>query len=78
LKYESHIAVAWRLGVDVLAPDIDAATGGAFQSGDNTQEGRLAASGRSEQNTKLTVGDLKRNLIQDLPIAEGFGKCVNG
>ena len=61
-----------------MAADIDAAARGAFQSGDDAQERRLAASRRPEQNTKLAVGDGKRNLIQDPRVAEGFGYSVNG
>jgi hypothetical protein len=63
LKYKSHIAVARRGGVDALAADIDAAARGVFQSGNDAQERRFAASRRAEQNTKLTIGDCKRNLI---------------
>jgi hypothetical protein len=63
LKYKSHIAVARRCGVDALAADIDAPARGVFQSGDDAQERCLAASRRAEQNTKLTVGDLKGDLI---------------
>jgi hypothetical protein len=63
LKYESDIAVARRCVVDALATDIDITTRGSFQAGDDAQERRLAASRRTEQNTKLTVGDCKRNLI---------------
>jgi hypothetical protein len=63
LKYESYIAVARRCGVDALSADIDAATRRVFQSGDDAQERCLAASGRAEQNTKLTIGDGKRNLV---------------
>jgi hypothetical protein len=63
LKYESYIAVARRCGVDALAADIDAATRGVFQSGNDAQECCLAASGRAEQNTKFTIGDGERNLL---------------
>jgi hypothetical protein len=63
LKYEGNIAAARRQRVDALATDIDAATRCAFQSGDDAQECRLTASRRAEQNTKLTVGDFKGNLI---------------
>jgi hypothetical protein len=63
LKYESHIAVARGCGVDALVADIDAATRGVFQSGDDAQERRLAAPGRAEQNTKLTIRDDKGNIV---------------
>ena len=55
--------VRWQT-FEVFVEQQDFTLGGLFESRDQTQERRLAATGRTEQGKKFVVLDLQRNVVE--------------
>src|SRR5579885_3128968 len=72
LEHHRDVAILGRHIVDQLVADIDLARSRLFQPGDHPQCGRLAATGRTDQHDKLTIGDIevdplhRRRLVKHL------------
>jgi hypothetical protein len=54
----------------VLAGQLDVARVGLLQAGDDPQDRALARPGRAEQGHELAGGDLERDPVDDLELAE--------
>lgn len=54
------------------AIDLDAAFIGNFKPGDTAQDGRLAATARTEQRQRASLRGRKRDVVDDSAIAEAF------
>src|SRR5262249_45340417 len=63
---------------DVLAVDRDGAGSGAVEAGDKAEKGGLAAAGGADEDDELAVGDLERDVVDDLGRAEGFRDSGKG
>ena len=72
LKHKGDVAFLRRQRVDACVVDVNGAAAGRFQSRDDAEERRLAATGRAEEHAKLAVGDLERNLLQNARVAESL------
>ncbi len=46
------------------------------QTGDHTQQGGFAASGRADENHELAIGDREVDTVQDRMIPIGLGDAV--
>src|SRR3954454_31073 len=46
------------------AADRDGALGGAVEAGDQVEQGRLAAAGRTEQRQAFTLGDMQAQVVE--------------
>ena len=63
---------------DVRAVDGDGAGGRAVEAGDEAEQGGLAAAGGADEDDELAVGDLERDVADDLGGAEGSGDVAEG
>ena len=59
---------------DVPIMDTDGARRGRIKTGDQSQQGRLAAPGRAHDRQELLRGDLEGNVIQDEEFSAPAGK----
>ena len=60
----------WRAAGDVTSLDLDAPGGRLLEPGDQTQRGRLAATGRAEQHAERASLDRKRHVVDRGAVAE--------
>jgi hypothetical protein len=59
LEHHGDAAVAWPHGVDTCFPEMDLAGGRGLKPGDDTQQGRLAAARRAQEDRELACGDFQ-------------------
>ena len=76
LEHHGDVAVARRQVVDAPAADVDFAAVVPFQPGDDAQQGGLAAARGAEQRQELAVGDVERDIVEDVDRAEFLGDFV--
>ena len=72
LKYEGNVALARSQGIDPFGTNENFAAARLFETSDQTQQGRFAATRRTEQDAKFAVGNVERNILQDLRGAEAL------
>ena len=78
LEDHGDVALGGLQVVDPPLADMDVAGGRRLQPGDDPQQGGLAAARRPEDDEKLAVGDLDRDLLQDLDAAEALDDVGDG
>ena len=66
LKNHGHVASPWRQRVNDAAADLHRPRRGFFESGDQTQRGRFATAGRSEQHDQFAVSNLQGQVAHGL------------
>ena len=74
LKYHRDIAVLRLNIIYYIITNMNLPAGDFFQSGNQSQYGRLAAARWADKGDKSAVRDRKGYSVQDLHIAEGFMK----
>ena len=62
LKHHGDVTVAWRLLVDACPADAQLPGGDVLQARDHVEGGRLSATGRSDEDDELAVGDGQRQV----------------
>ena len=72
LKYKSHLALARIDGEQVASVLRHAAGVRVIETGQDTQESRLAGSGRTQQGKKLARRDRQTDIVQ----CREFGKAA--
>jgi hypothetical protein len=70
LKNHRHAAFGGWYVVDDAAVDAQVAAADVFQSGDDPQQGRFAATRRADKNHELAVVDIEIDIAQDRRDAE--------
>src|SRR5690606_340788 len=78
LKHHADAAVLRFKPGDVLAADENLAVGDVQQPGDAVEQGRLAATGRSEQDDELALCDVEVKMLEHLHIAEVQRQVTDG
>jgi hypothetical protein len=77
LKNERYISISGRQAIHSPAIDEDLSTREIFQSSNEPKKRRFAAPGRTQEDAKLAVGDIERDVLQDLCQAEGLGDTID-
>ena len=77
LEHQAGVALPWRQRGDVALAQAHAARRRLDEAGDDPQGRGLAAAGRAEQDQKLAIADVDRNVIDRLEVAVAFGDPVN-
>jgi hypothetical protein len=72
LKYEGDVALARSHAIDPSGANENFAVAKLFETSDQTQQGRFAATRRTEQDAKFAVGNVERYILQDLRGAEAL------
>ncbi|MNL40628.1 hypothetical protein D3C87_1629910 [compost metagenome] len=73
LKHHGDIALTWPKTVDDLIVDDDLAAAYMFKPGDHAERGRLAASGRSDEDDEFLVLYIQVDATDSLIDTVGFG-----
>jgi hypothetical protein len=78
LKHHRDIAVLGCKVHDRASADQDIAAGRLVEPGNHVEQGRLAASGRPEQNQEAPVLELDVDAVKNLYGAVGFAHILDG
>src|SRR5262249_8789204 len=73
LEHHGKPPVRCRDLVDALAADLDLAGARLFESGDQAEQGRLAAAGWPDEHDEFAVFDFEVDAMDDAQSTEGFG-----
>src|SRR5689334_24684583 len=76
LKNRGDVAAIRRHLCDIFAREDDAPGVGLFKSGDNSEQRRFAAPGRTQKGDKLSGVDLQRNIINGNRLIESLYDVV--
>ena len=76
LEHHRSITPLGTHAVDDPAGDRNRAGALCFETGQNPEQSRLAATGRAEKRQKLAVGDLQGDIVQDVDGAEALRDAV--
>ena len=76
---EHHVdgAVVWRLMSNIDAVDLNAAGGWNFETGQHSQQRRLAAAGTAENREKFSLRDFEIDVIDGREVTEEFADTLN-
>ena len=72
LEHHRNVALLGMDIVDDAVPDRNRAGGDVFEPCEHPQQGRLAATGGTDQDDEFTVVDRDRHAVQDFKITERF------
>src|SRR5690606_17528957 len=70
LEHHRDVAILWLQGRHVASGDDDVAAGEFLQPGDDAQDGRLAATRRTEKTDELAVLGMQREAGNDFQVAK--------
>ncbi len=73
LEHSVHVTLIWRPPGRLGAMNADGASARLFETGDQTQTGGFARTGRAQQGKELAVLDIDRNPVNGLHFAELTG-----
>jgi hypothetical protein len=76
-RYYGDVARRRRLARDIRAGDPDPALIRRLEAADQAERGRLAGTGRAEQNHELAVANRQRQLVHGRDLAEPLGHALD-